>query len=86
MKKYDRTGKSAPPWGKSVQMKRQTNCNNAENPVKVKPRKKIPLLVAIREASRAAHRWRDAAQSQYQHDAHGLAKHSRCIPALSIYL
>jgi hypothetical protein len=37
----------------------------------------IPLIDAIREASRAAHRWRDAAQAQYQAGNHGLAKHSK---------
>lgn len=36
----------------------------------------LPLIDAIREVSRAAHRWRDAASSQYEHGNHGLAKHS----------
>lgn len=37
----------------------------------------IPLIDAIREASRAAHRWRDAAQAQYQAGNHGFAGHAR---------
>jgi hypothetical protein len=37
----------------------------------------IPLIDAIREVSRAAHRWRDAAQAQYQAGNHGFAKHSK---------
>src|SRR5580658_5294255 len=39
--------------------------------------REIPLLVAIREVSRAAHRWRDAAQSQYQSSSHGLAGYAK---------
>lgn len=39
--------------------------------------KRIPLIDAIREASRAAHRWRDAAQTQYQARNHGLAGHAK---------
>lgn len=37
----------------------------------------IPLIDAIREASRAAHRWRDAAQTQYRAENHGLAGHAK---------
>jgi hypothetical protein len=37
----------------------------------------IPLIDAIREISRSAHRWRDAAQAQYQAGNHGLAGHSK---------
>lgn len=36
----------------------------------------LPLLVAIREISRAAHRWRDAASAQYEAGNYGLATHS----------
>ena len=38
---------------------------------------KLPLIDAIREVSRSAHRWRDAAQAQYQAGNHGLAGHSK---------
>ncbi len=37
----------------------------------------MPLLDAIREASRAAHRWRNAAQAHYVGGRHGLAGHAR---------
>lgn len=40
-------------------------------------RKTLPLLDAIREVSRSAHRWRDAAQAQYQAKNYGLAGHSK---------
>jgi len=36
----------------------------------------LPLLDAIREVSRAAHRWRDAASAQYEAGTYGLATHS----------
>jgi hypothetical protein len=36
----------------------------------------LPLLDAIREVSRAAHRWRDAASAQYEAGNYGLATHS----------
>src|SRR5208337_1485508 len=37
----------------------------------------IPLIDAIREVRRSAHRWRDAAQARYQARNHGLAGHSK---------
>ncbi len=36
----------------------------------------LPLLTAIREISRAAHRWRDAASKQYEAGNYGLASYS----------
>lgn len=36
----------------------------------------LPLIDAIREISRAAHRWRDAASAQYNAGNYGLATHS----------
>lgn len=39
--------------------------------------KPIPLIDAIREISRSAHRWRDTAQAHYQAGNHGLAGHSK---------
>lgn len=37
----------------------------------------LPLIDAIREASRAAHRWRDAARAQYEAGNHGFAGHAK---------
>ena len=37
----------------------------------------LPLIDAICEVSRAVHRWRDAAEAQYQAGNHGLAGHAR---------
>lgn len=39
--------------------------------------REIPLINAIREVSWGAHRWRDAAQSQYRSGLHGLAGSAR---------
>jgi hypothetical protein len=38
--------------------------------------RELPLLDAIREVSRAAHRWRDAASAQYSAGNYGFASHS----------
>lgn len=44
---------------------------------RVIPAKRIDLLDAIREVSHAAHRWRDAAQAQYQVRSYGFATNSK---------
>ncbi len=56
-------------------MNNMSNTNKGKG-TKGKGIKTLPLLVAIREVSRAAHRWRDASQRQYQVGNYGLARYS----------